>query len=160
NITASASMARLSIVIALVNQIVNIILAFVLYKLLKPVSKTHAVFMVAFFLVSVPITMFNEISYIAVVVLAISLNYLRMLMPEQLHGLVFFFIELHEYGIHIAALFWGLWLFLMGYSIFRSGYLPKFLGILLMIACFGYLFDSLVALLLPNFAMTVVQFTF
>lgn len=160
NIIASEPHARLSIVAGLINQVVNIILALVLYKLLKPANKTHAVLMVVLFLVSAPITMFNQLNHFAVVLLSNGHDYLTMFTPGQLHELVFFFLELHEYGIQIAAIFWGLWLFPMGYSIFKSGYLPRFLGILLMIACFGYLFDSFTALLFPNFAVTVVQFTF
>ncbi|MEM7131633.1 MAG: DUF4386 domain-containing protein [Chloroflexota bacterium] len=160
NIIASAPIVRLSIVAALVNQLVNIILVLVFYKLLKPASKTHASLMVVFFLVSAPITMFNELNNIAVVLLAEGGDYLTVFTPEQLHGLMLFFLELHEYGIKIATIFWGLWLFPMGYAIVKSGYMPKFVGILLIIACFGYLSDAFTALLLPDFGVTIEQFTF
>lgn len=160
NIMASAPLARLSIVSGLINQLVNIILVLVLYKLLKPASNTHASLMVVFFLVSAPITMFNQLNHFAVVLLLDGSNYLTAFTPEQLHGYMFFFLELHEYGLQIAAIFWGLWLFPMGYAIVKSGYIPRIVGILLIIACFGYLFDSLTAFLFPDFGVTVAQFTF
>jgi Domain of unknown function (DUF4386) len=70
------------------------------------------------------------------------------------------FLDLHKYGISIAGIFWGLWLFPMGYLVFKSGFLPRVLGILLIIGCFGYLIDSFAAFLLPNNAISVALFTF
>lgn len=71
-----------------------------------------------------------------------------------------FFLELHEKGVLIAGIFWGLWLFPMGYLVFKSGFLPRILGILLMIGCFGYLVDSFAAFLFPDAGITIAQFTF
>ena len=160
NIIASEGLFRLSIVSALVTQLVNLLLVLVLYKLLKPVNKNHAVLMVIFFLVSVPITMLNELNQFAALLLLSGANYLTVFTTDQLQALVPLFLDLHEHGILIAGIFWGLWLFPMGYLVFKSGYIPKIIGILLMIGCFGYLIDSFTAFLFPKFGVTIAQFTF
>jgi hypothetical protein len=164
NIVASESLFRLSIVSALILQTVNILVVLLFYKLLKVVNKNHAVLMVVFFLVSVPITMLNELNQFAALFLSSGADYLTGFTADQLQALVPLFLNLHEYGILIAQIFWGLWLFPMGYLVFKSGFLPRILGILLMIACFGYLITSFGSLLLPNFGettiATIIGFTF
>lgn len=159
NIITSVSLYRLSIMSALIVQIVNIFLVLVLYKLLKPVSKNYAVLMVVFFLVSVPITMLNELNQFAVLQLLNGSNYLNVFEMDELHARVMMFLDLHEHGIHISGLFWGLWLFPMGYLVFKSKFLPKIFGILLIIGCFGYLIDAVTFFFFPNFE-PIVLYTF
>jgi hypothetical protein len=60
------------------------------------------------------------------------------------------FLNLHNNGIKIAGIFWGLWLFPYGFLVFKSGFLPRFIGVLLMIGCFGYLIQSFAGFLSPN----------
>lgn len=152
NIVANEMLFRLSILSAFLVQLVSIFVVLFLYKLLKPVNQNQAFLMALFLLLAVPIAFINELFYVAVLVVLNS--------AELSHGLVPFFLELHEHGIFVAQIFWGLWLFPMGYLIFRSGFLPKFLGILLMIGCMGYLIDSVTHFLFPDFGMTVSEFTF
>ncbi len=160
NIVASASLFRFSIVSALMIQLVQIFLVLTLYTLLKPVNKTHAALMVVFALAAVPIAMLNELNQIAPLLLLSGADYLSVFSTGQLQALVTFFFDLHGHGIFIAQIFWGLWLFPMGYLIFKSGFLPKILGILLMIGCFGYLIDSVGPLLLPGYELNIAIFTF
>ncbi len=160
NIIASEGLFRLSIVSALVTQLVNLLLVLVLYKLLKPVNKNHAVLMVILFLVSVPITMLNELNQFAALLLLSGADHLTVFTADQLQALVLLFLDLHEHGILITGIFWGLWLFPMGYLVFKSGYIPRIIGVLLMIGCFGYLIDSFMAFLFPNFGVSIAQFTF
>jgi len=155
NIMASESLFRLSIVGDLVVQTLFIFLVLVLYKLLKPVNKNHAVLMVILFLVSVPITMLNELNQIAALLLLSGADYLTPFTVAQLQALVPLFSDLHEYGIHIAYIFWGLWLFPLGYLVYKSGFLPRILGILLMISCIGYLIDFYTFFLFPDFGLAV-----
>ena len=160
NIMASESLFRLSIVSALILQINQILLVLVLYKLLKPVNKIHASLMVVFALAAVPIAMLNEFNHFAALLFLSGADYLTAFGADQLHAQVMFFLDLHEHGIFIAQLFWGLWLFPMGYLIFKSGFLPKTIGVLLMIGCFGYLIDSFIFFLLPTIDITLSGFTF
>ena len=159
NIMASESLFRLSIVSALILQTGHILLVLVLYKLLKAVNKNHASLMVIFMLVAVPIAMLNELNRFAAILLLNGADYLTVFTADQLQALVPLFLGLHEHGINIAGIFWGLWLFPMGYLVFKSGYIPRILGVLLIIAGFGYLLDFFTFFLLPNFYATINQIT-
>lgn len=160
NILADPWTFRLSTVSALVTQVIQIFLALYLYRLLKAAHKPLATLMVIFVLLAVPMAMLNDGLHFAVLQLLSGTEYLTTFTVEQRQTLALFLLEWHETGVQIAGIFWGLWLFPMGYAIFKSGYLPRVIGILLMIGCFGYLFDSFTALLLPDFGFTVAQFTF
>ena len=164
NIMASESLFRLSIVSLLMVAIGHILLVLVLYKLLKPVNKNHALLMVIFMLVGAPIAMLNELNKFAALLLLNGADYLTAFTADQLPAQVMLFLNLQEHGVFIAQIFWGLWLFPMGYLVFKSGFLPRILGVLLMIACFGYLIDTFARLLLPNYGATIfptiIGFTF
>ncbi len=139
-IMANGLLFRLSIVSALLVQLVNIFVVVLLYKLLKPVNKNQAVLMVIFLLLGVPIAFINELTHVAVLLLLSGSDYLAIFTAiftvEQVHALVALLLELHGSGIFIAQIFWGLWLFPMGYLVFKSGFLPRIIGIFLMIWMF------------------------
>ena len=160
NILANQTLFRSSIVVALLTQVVQIFVVLYLYKILKPVNKNHAVYMVVFILVAVPIAMLNELNQFAVLLLMNGTDYLTVFTSDQIQALVAFFLELRLTGINIAQIFWGLWLFPMGYLVFKSGYLPKIIGALLIVACFGYLTDSFMFFFVPDFGITFSEFTF
>ena len=158
NIMASESLFRSGIVSTLMVQIINIFMVLILYKLLKPVNKNHASLMVIFILIGAPIAMLNELNRFIALLLLSGANYLTVFTADQLQALVPLFLDLHEHGITIAGIFWSLWLFPMGYLVFKSGFLPRILGVLLIIAGFGYLIDSFAVFLLPNLYATISQF--
>jgi len=158
-IMASESLFRLGIVSTLMTQIVNLLLVLVLYKLLKPVNKNHASLMVIFLLLGVPIAMLNELNRFTALLLLSGADYLTVFTADQLQALAPLFLDLHEHGLTIAGIFWGLWLLPMGYLVFKSDYIPRILGVLLMIGCFGYLVDSATFFLLPDFYATIRQVT-
>jgi len=160
NILDSESLFRLSIVSALVVPLVNMLLVLVLYRLLKPANKTYAFLMVLFFMVSVPISMLTELNHVAVLALLSDADYLSVFDLDQLHAQVMLFLDMHEGGIFIASIFYGLWLFPMGYLVFISGFLPRWIGVLLVIGGFGYVIDSVLFFLLPDFDVVIAQFTF
>jgi len=159
NIVASESLFSLTIVMDLAVQVVFVWLVLVLYKLLKPVNKGHALLMVVLFLVSVPIAMLNELNHFAALLLSSGADYLTGFGADQAQALVPLLLDLHEYGIMIAYIFWGLWLFPLGYLVFKSGFLPRVLGIYVMISCFGYLIDFATFLFWPNLGVAVNMFT-
>jgi hypothetical protein len=160
NIVASEGLFRSGIVSWLIGQTISVVLPLVLYKLLKPVNKTHALLMVILIMLAIPIAFINEVNHLAVLLLLSGADYLKAFQTEQLQAQVMFFLDLHAQGIGVAQVFWGLWLLPMGYLVFRSGFLPRILGVLLMIACFGYLIDSFAFFLFPKFEGTTVWFTF
>jgi hypothetical protein len=114
--------------------------------------------MVIFMLVSVPIAMLSELHRFAVLLLLNGANYLTAFTADQLQAPVPLFLDLHEHGVVIAQIFWGLWLFPIGHLVVKSGYIPRALGVLLIIGGFGYLIDFVTFFLFPNFA-TISQFT-
>lgn len=152
NIIENETLFRWSIASALVVQLVNIILVLLLFKLFKDIHKGMAILMVIFSLLAVPIAFLNEINHLAV------LNLLNQSNESQ--HLISVFLDLHQQGIIIAQVFWGLWLFPLGYLIYKSGYLPKFIGVLLIIGSAGYVVDSFTLILLPQFKITFSEFTF
>jgi hypothetical protein len=159
NISTSEFVFSLSVVMDLIVQVVFIFLVLALYKLLKPVNKNQAVLMVVLFLVSVPIAMLNAVSHFAALLISSGADYLTAFPAEQVHALVPFFLELNEIGIYIAYIFWGLWLFPLGYLVYKSDFLPKILGIYLMISCFGYLIDFVTFFFIPDFGVSINMFT-
>ena len=146
-ILASEWLFRISFLSDLIGQMCFILLGSTLYVLLKPVDRTLASLMAIFVFVSVPITMLNMQNQLAVVLLLGGADYLKVFEPAQLNALAMFFLNLLEQGILIAQIFWGIWLFPLGILIYRSDFLPRILGILLIIGCFGYIFGSLSGLL-------------
>ena len=159
HILTHAMLFRLSMVSALLVQVIQIFVALLLYKILKSVNKDQAVLMVIFILVAVPIAMLNEVNNFAALLLAGGGGSLPGFTANQVHALVPMFLEFHKYGINIASIFWGLWLLPMGILVFKSGYLPKFLGVVLIVIGLGYLMDFVTFSLFPNFHFVVGTYT-
>jgi hypothetical protein len=136
------------------------VVVLVLYQLLKAVHRPMALLMVMCFLAGVPIAMLNELNHFVVLLLLHGSDYLGAFSADQLPALVPLLLNVHEYGIDIAIIFWGLWLFPMGYLVFKSGFLPRVLGILLIIGCVGYLVQSFAAFLFANYSANLAVFTF
>ncbi|MBE0525230.1 MAG: DUF4386 domain-containing protein [Methanosarcinales archaeon] len=151
NIMASESLFRLAFVIDLIMIACFLLLPLALYVLLKPVNKNLALLMVIFVLVSVPIMFINMLIHFAPLLLLSGADYLTVLGADQLHALVMFFFELYTAGVMIATIFHGLWLLPLGFLVYKSGYFPRILGVLLMIACFGFLIDSLRYFVFPEY---------
>jgi hypothetical protein len=148
NIKNSETLFRLGIYAGVLCYTAFLLLPLVLYKLLHHVNKTHAVAMVALALTSVPVSLFNLTHKFAVLTL---INKPDFLSAADLPKHVLLQLEYYNNGIDVAAVFWGLWLFPFGYLVFKSGMLPKVLGILLMTGCFGYLVNFTGSFLFPGY---------
>jgi hypothetical protein len=98
--------------------------------MLRPVNKDMALLMALFILLGAPIAMLSELNHVAVLVVLSGMETLSVFTAGQLQALASFFLNLHEYGVSIASIFWGLWLFPMGYLVYKSGFLPRIIGIL------------------------------
>jgi len=157
-IRASETLLRLGIASELFGSIIFIFVVLTLYRLFKGVNETHAVAMVTLFLVSVPISLLNVLNEIAALILVGGAPFLSVFDKSQLDALAYLFLRLHSQGIFVAAIFWGLWLFPFGLLVIRSGFIPRILGVFLMIAGFAYPISSLTSLLLPQYGRLVNQF--
>ena len=155
NIAASQALFRLSLVIELGRQALLVLLPLILYILFKQIDKTIASLMVAFALVSVPISMLNEINHFAVLLLSSGAGFLTAFKADQLNALVAFFLELRTYGTFVPQIL-SFWVLLLGYLVFKSGFLPRILGILLMLAGSSYTVGAILFLLVPNFDATIL----
>jgi hypothetical protein len=157
NIVASESFFRLGFMSNLLAFTVNVFVAVLLYKLLEPVNKTVASLMVILILVGIAIAMLNELNQFAALVLLGSADYLAAFTTDQLQALASLFLDIYQHGFALGHIFFGLWLFPMGYLVFRSGFLPKVLGLLLLVAGVGYVVDFTLFFLVPD--ITVKGFT-
>src|SRR5438445_11774978 len=159
NATATASkilshetLFRLGIVADLITSIIFICVVLALYRLLSGVNKTHASLMVALVLVSVAVGFVNVLNNIAALTLFRGADFLAVFDKPQRDALAMLFLGLHRQGLTIDGIFWGLWLFPFGVLVMRSGFLPRILGVWLIVNCFAYLALSFTGLLLPQHA--------
>ena len=151
NILESETLFRLGIVAGIVCYTAFLILPFVLYKLLHQVHKTYAVGMVILAVISVPVSLINLLNKVNVLTLIGKAQYLQAIGTDELQAQVLLYLDFYNNGMKIASLFWGLWLLPFGYLVFKSGFLPKLLGIFLMAGCFGYLTNFIGGFLIPNY---------
>src|SRR5215470_3170901 len=157
NILASERLFRLGIVSELICAAEFIYLVWVLYRLLGGVNKTHAALMVLWGLAFIPVMTVNVLSEVAALSLFRGADFLSVINQPNREALAMLFLDLHRYGYVIGWIF-GPWLFHLGVLIYRSGFLPPILGVLLIAAGFGYLADCVTPLLLPSCATVVGKF--
>jgi hypothetical protein len=151
NILASETLFRLGIAGNLIGQAGFIFVALALYDLLKGVNRRQASLMVLLIVVSIPIALANELNAIAALVLARGADFLSAFGKAQRDALAMLFIEMHNHGFAAAEIFWGLWLFPLGLLVYRSRFLPRFLGVWLGLAGLAWLTLSLTGILLPQY---------
>ncbi|MCA0349490.1 MAG: DUF4386 domain-containing protein [Bacteroidetes bacterium] len=152
NIVSNQTLFRIGIVSGLICYTFFLFLPLVLYKLLKPVNDNYAKLMVILAIISVPIYFINVQNQFTILSIVSSSNYLNGYSTEQIKSMVMLYLDQYENGMRIVHIFSGLWLFPFGYLVFKSGFLPKFLGILLMLGCFGYLINFFGNTLVSNYS--------
>ena len=136
----------------------ELVLAVLLYELLKPVNKTLSAMAAISRLMMTTIHGMNLINYFFVLTLVSGAGFLSAFEAGQLNSLVMLFLEAHSIGFTIGIAFLTVHVFVLGYLIVKSGYFPKVLGILFIIAGLGYLLDSFALLLLPSYQTTPIYF--
>src|ERR1700736_252298 len=151
-IMASELLFRSGIVGDLMMHLCDVPLTLIMYVLLKPVSK-HLSLLAAFFsLLQTAILGANKLNLVAVVLLLGGADYSKAFEPRQLHDLVSLSLALHEYGFGVGLLFFGVSCLVAGYLMYESGYFPKTLGALQVVAGLCYLVNSGALLLAPALA--------
>lgn len=143
NISASPGPFRLGIAAAFACYVAFLVLPPLLYRLLSHVNRDAAALMVCLAITSVPLSLGNLVNRLDVLTLLSGKSYLAAYPADQLGAMVMFSLAKYGNGLLIAEIFWGLWLFPLGYLVFRSGMLPRILGVFLMAGCLGYLVDVL-----------------
>ncbi|HEY1469301.1 MAG TPA: DUF4386 domain-containing protein [Candidatus Acidoferrum sp.] len=151
NIAASETLFRVGIAAELIGQAAFIFVALALYDLFKGVSRRQASLMVTLIVVSIPIAYVNELNSIAALVLVRGADVLSIFEKPQRDALAMLFLNLHHHGFVVAEMFWGLWLFPLGLLVYRSRFLPRFLGVWLILAGLGWVILSLTGVLMPEY---------
>lgn len=100
----------------------------------------------------IPISFINLQNKFSVLTIIEGTDYLKAFDAKQLQSQIMFLLSTYNKGLLIAQVFWGLWLFPFGYLVYKSGFLPKILGILLMLGCFGYLINVFGRIGIPHFS--------
>jgi hypothetical protein len=157
NIAGSETLFRLGIASTLVMQTLFLWVALTLYDLLKGVNLRYAAMMLTLIGVSLPIAMLNELNAVAALLLVRGPAFLSVFDKPQRDALAMLFLNLHSQGLGIAELFWGLWLLPMGLLVYRSGFLPRLLGVLLVLNGVHYLAISLTSLVWPEAEVAVAR---
>src|SRR3979490_2970755 len=151
NIAASETLFRLAIAGGLIGQVGFIFVALALFDVFKGVNRRHASLMVTLIVVQVPIAFLNELNSIAALILVRGADFLSIFEKPQRDALAMLFLNLHHHGFVVAEIFWGLWLFPLGLLVYRSRFLPRFLGVWLALAGFAWVILSLTGILLPQY---------
>ena len=151
NIMASEGLFRLGIASDSIVFLIEIVLTVLLYVLLKPVNKTLSLVAAFSRLAMTIIQGINLLNHFFVLLLLSGAGYLTVFAPDQLHALVLLFLNVHEDVVLIWGLFFSLHLFMIGYLVFKSGYIPGVIGIFLIIASLCYLLQSFGNILFPQY---------
>ena len=153
NIMASEWQFRFGITGDLVSIVFFLLAAWALYVLLKSVNKDLALLFLLLNLGGVAVYSINLLNQFAAVLLLSGADYLKVFQVDQLQALAMFFLNLHHNGYWIAQIFFGAWLFPLGYLVYKSGFLPRILGIVMMIHFVGWLMTTLQFFLFPGFGV-------
>jgi hypothetical protein len=159
NIAVHEMLFRFGIAGQLVGQAAFIFVALALYELLEGVNRRHASVMVILIVVSIPIAFVNELNSLAALALVRGADFLSIVEKPQRDAFAMLFINLHGRGLVVAELFWGLWLFPLALLVYRSRFLPRFLGVWLALAGAAWVILSFVSILLPQYQNKVYTYT-
>jgi len=138
NIKSSESLFRLGILANIITQLFAIFIPILLYWLFESVSRSQALLMLVLNLIGVPLAMYGSVHYLQVLTMLDN--------PEQMMK----HIHMSQFGITIAYIFWGLWLFPLGALLMKSRFFPKIISYCLYIAGIGYVIGAFSAIILPD----------
>jgi len=159
NIAAHQTLFRLGILTDLFTAVMGIFLTLALYRLFKGVDQFLAVMMVVLgALMVTPIYFLNTLNDAAALLLARGTDFLAVFDKPQREALAMLFLRLHSHGVVVNEVFWGLWLFPFGLLVYKSRFLPRFLGVWLMLNCFAYLAQSVTGIMWPQYLDAVANY--
>ena len=151
NIMAHESLFRIGFVISLFSVVFFLLAAWALYVLLKPVNKNIALLFLLLNLGGFVIWCLSMLNLFGTLLLLSGADYLKVFQPDQLQAQATLFVNLYKNGYIVAQIPYGVWLFPLGYLVFKSRFLPKILGILLIADFFGLLIFVIQRFLLPGY---------
>lgn len=156
HIRASEPLLRLGIASELCHQVVFLYLGLALYRLFESVNRSAAVQLVLLVAMSVPIMFLNAMNELAALVILGAPPFLATFSRAQLDSLAYLFLRIHGQGFGVVWVFWSLWLVPFGILVLRSGFLPRILGVLLLLAAAGDMATAVTSLF-PMKLATVID---
>jgi hypothetical protein len=151
NLIASETMFRLGIVAETIIVLVEIVVSAILYVLFRPVSRSLALAAVFARFAQSVLQAVNLFTAVPALLLLEGAGYVTGFEPDQFNALVLLFLDTNAFMIIIWGLIFGFHLLLLGYLVYKSGFLPSILGILLIIGAVGYLAQSYGHILVPQY---------
>jgi hypothetical protein len=156
NIMAAESLWRIGIAGDIIMHVFDIPIILVLYILLKPVNKNLALLAVLFNLIQTAVLVVNKLNLLMPLFLLGNADYLKAIEPSQLYALSYLFVRAHDFGFGIGLIFFGFACLIYGYLLFSSGYFPRAVGVLIVIAGLSYLTNSFTLILAPEYSGAIL----
>lgn len=152
HIVAHEALFRAGIAAFMVEQVAFLVLPLLLFRLFAATHRGVAAAMVALAAVSVPIALVGTAHRLDALLLLTDADFAGALPADTARAMAWLSLKTYGRDIFVASLFWGLWLLPFGYLVVKSGFLPRVLGVLLMLGGVGYVLDVFCDLLLPGYA--------
>lgn len=159
NMIAHEFLYRTGLMANVVTDMLFLIIVLVLYRLLKDINVNQARVMVGLVVISLPIALITDILEITALNM-LKGNFLTSFQPEQIQQMAFTLVKISSNSGQMLTLLWGLWLFPLGSLVYKSGFIPKIFGILLIINGAGYVINNITFMLFPELQPTVLRFIF
>jgi hypothetical protein len=160
NIAANPSLLRWGIIGDLAGGVIWLFVVLVLYRLLKDVDRVPADLMVVLgAFMQVPLYFVNVVNYMAALTLATGAGFLSAITEAERDALAMLFLKLHHYQLLSSLVFAGLWLFPFGILVYKSGFLPRALGVWLLFAGVAWLAVAFTGFLAPQYSDIVDKIT-
>ena len=122
----------------------------------RAVNKEVATLMALFILVSIPVLVVNMLNHFVALPLLSGADYLKVFTADQLYAKVMLSLDLYDIGYRVAQIFFSLYFLSLGYLVYKSGFIPRLLGLFLMIGGLVYLINFFVFFLFPGFESTIL----
>ena len=158
NILADERLYRIGLLLDLFGQLVFIAVVLELYRLFKDVDRTHARLMLALVGTGIAVQVASQALNVAPLILLGGADYLNAFTRPQLEALAYGSLRLFSKHGDLLTAFWGVWLFPFAYLTIKSGFLPKFLGVLLILTGVAYVVSCATAVVFPGAIATVTKF--
>lgn len=160
NLLAHQSLVHIDLAVGLISTVIFLLSALTLYQLLKDVNRQFAALMVILVLIQLPQGFVSQLLQFGALELARGADFLSAIDKSQRESLSMLCIHLSDKGKILSEFFWGLWLFPLGALVYRSGFLPRFLGIWLFANGVAYVGMCFMNLFLPEYNDAVFKITF
>ncbi len=154
NILSNEFLFRTGALNDIISNIIFLLLVLVLYRLFKQVNENQAKLMFALVIVQIPCVFIMEAFNITSLMI-LKGEILKTFELSQRQDLAMLFLKINDYGTLPLEMFWGLWLIPFGLLAYKSEFIPRIFGILLVIAAIAYMIDSTISLLFPSYSVFV-----